>query len=182
MRAANTARTALATLLRLGLLALGLALAAGSATSTRGPAGASGPPPVQPMDPAMAVGVYKSTFGPVKIELDDQGQPGAVHGVWAYDRDGEEVLGYFFGTLDGNILRFEWEERPAPTPAPLRGQGYIVFEASGGSFYGRWWTERRDQGGEWTGDRYQGADPPPAPGPAEQAPPPAPAPTTFTRR
>jgi len=182
-------KAAMATATRLGLLALALLLAAGSAATNNNvpqggaPAGDSGPPPARPMDPVMAVGVYKTNFGPVKIELDEYGSglSNGVHGVWVYDREGLEVLGYFYGDMDGNILRFSWEERPSP--APLTGQGYLVFEQDGRSFYGKWWTQARDRVGDWSGEKYLGGDAPDGavPDPNDQRPP-EPAPTTFTRR
>ena len=90
---------------------------------------------------------------------------GAVQGVWVYQRAGQDVVGYFEGSLSGNVLQFAWQE-PAQ-PAPLVGQGYIVFDPQGQRFNGRWWTTTRDRTGEWSGWR-QGADqnpnePPPPP-------------------
>src|SRR5690242_15749492 len=68
---------------------------------------ASSPPPPQEMDAARALGLWRSTFGAVKIDADNSKggiQAGAVHGVWQYTRQGQEVIGYFFGTLRGNVL------------------------------------------------------------------------------
>jgi hypothetical protein len=118
------------------------------------------------MDPGHALGLWKSSFGPVKIEADDSRGASHVHGVWVYDRSGQEVVGYFSGALEGNVLTFTWQE-PAQ-PQDLAGSGYLVFEPSGTSFEGRWWTANRDRGGEWTGSRANLA---PAPGPDDSAPP-----------
>jgi hypothetical protein len=99
------------------------------------------------MDPARALGLWRSSFGPVKIENDlSRGQPGSgsVMGVWVYDRDGQEVIGYFAGSLRGNVLDFTWQE-PA-SPAPLQGAGYLLFDGGGTRFSGRWWTASRDRG------------------------------------
>lgn len=124
------------------------------------------PPPPQTMDPALALGLWKSSFGAVKIENDDRAGQGAVHGVWVYDRQGQEVIGYFGGRLDGNVLEFTWQE-PAADGTPLSGAGYLVFDPYGARFSGRWWTTTRDRMGEWTGWRQdqgiqpRGEEPPP---------------------
>lgn len=113
----------------------------------------SGPPPAQQMDPTRALGLWRSTFGAVKIEPDDSKgglQSGAVQGVWVYQRQGQEVVGYFAGNLNGNVLQFGWEE---PSNPPLVGQGYLVFDAQGRQYTGRWWSDRRDRVGDWNGWR-----------------------------
>jgi len=138
--------------------------AVGSATSTSnsnqhepvsGP-GSSGPPPPQQMDPVLALGLWRSTFGAVKIEPDTSkgGLPeGGVHGVWVYQRQGREVVGYFTGNLRGNVLEFRWQE---PNDPPLTGEGYLVFDAQGRQYAGRWWSDRRDRVGDWNGWRQPG--------------------------
>ena len=108
-------------------------------------------PRAQPMDGSLAAGLYRTSFGPVKIEADREGGPGRVMGVWSYERDGEPVVGFFAGRLEGNVLGFMWQE-PAD-PAPLAGRGYLVFESDGSGFFGRWWTEGEDRGGEWSGEK-----------------------------
>lgn len=115
--------------------------------------GAGGPPPPQQMDPARALGLWRSTFGAVKLEADDAHgglQVGAVHGVWTYQRQGQEIVGYFAGTLRGNVLQFRWQE---PNDPPLVGEGYLVFDQQGRQYNGRWWTDRRDRVGDWNGWR-----------------------------
>ena len=102
------------------------------------------------MDPDLAVGLWHSSFGPVKIQF-DQGSPDRVEGVWVYDRSGEEVVGVFAGGLTGNVLEFEWEE--PGDPEPLRGGGYLVFDQSGKAFDGKWWSETGDRDGAWNGWR-----------------------------
>jgi hypothetical protein len=120
------------------------------------------------MEPGKSLGLWKSSFGAVKIEDDlAKGAAGSgyVHGVWEYSRAGQDVVGYFEGNLSGNVLQFAWQE-PAQ-PAPLVGQGYIVFDPQGQRFNGRWWTTSRDRTGEWSGWRLD-ADPnrqPPPPPP-----------------
>ncbi len=68
------------------------AAAVGSATSTSssnqkplaGPGSDSSPPPPQEMEPARALGLWRSTFGAVKIEPDaSKGglEAGNVHGI-----------------------------------------------------------------------------------------------------
>jgi hypothetical protein len=109
-------------------------------------------PPPQQMDPAMALGLWKSSFGAVKVVANDAAGAGVVDGVWVYDRQGEQVVGYFTGTLRGNVLDFTWQE-PGADGVPLVGAGYIVFETYGSRFSGRWWTQARDRMGEWTGWR-----------------------------
>jgi hypothetical protein len=156
------------------------------------------PPPPQQMDPGRALGLWRSTFGAVKIEADEAkgGLPaGSVHGVWVYQRQGQEVVGYFAGQLRGNVLQFRWQE---PNNPPLTGEGYLVFDLGGRQYSGRWWSDRRDRVGDWNGWRQQGASGPmggqgnaadpygspyggatyaapprPAPAPAPAAPPPA---------
>lgn len=119
-------------------------------------------PPPQAMDTTRALGLWKSSFGAVKIEEDlSKGAAGAgfVHGVWVYQRQGQDVVGYFGGNLRGNVLEFAWQE-PAQ-PAPLVGQGYIVFDPQGQRFAGKWWTTARDRTGEWSGWRQEGQQPAP---------------------
>ena len=113
----------------------------------------SNPPPPQQMDPSRALGLWKSTFGAVKIESDESKgglQAGSVQGVWVYDRRGEEVVGYFSGSLRGNVMQFKWSE---PANPPLVGEGYIVFDPQGRQYSGRWWSERHDRVGDWNGWR-----------------------------
>jgi hypothetical protein len=169
-------------------------IASGSSNANRpadGPASSTAAPPSQPMAVEQALGLWKTSFGPVKIEKDPESGDKNLRGVWVYDRSGKEVIGYFSGPLDGNVLQFRWTEPARPTD--LVGDGYLVFDPNGQSFSGRWWTTDRARGGEWNGwrkDGGQGApDPastapegqpprdqaPPPPnqeGPAEQAPPP----------
>ena len=185
------------------------AAALGSATSTSNtgnvpPAGPQaqpigGAPPPQQMEPSRALGLWRSTFGAVKIEADDAKGglgAGAVQGVWVYQRQGQEVIGYFAGQLRGNVLQFRWQE---PNNPPLTGEGYLVFDVEGRQYNGRWWSDRRDRVGDWNGWRQQGSPQPQggmdggaapdpyaspyggatyAPGPAP-APAPAPPPRTY---
>jgi hypothetical protein len=178
--------SALGTAVRLcAVVGAAAALAAsGSSSANRPPppapqAQADAPPPQsQPMDPQRAVGLWKSSFGPVKIERDVDTGPGHLMGIWVYDRQGREVVGYFGGPISGNVMQFRWQE-PA-RPRDLVGEGYLVFDPQGQSFSGRWWTTARDRGGDWQGWRHDaraqppgpGHGPPPDQGPAEQGPPP----------
>jgi hypothetical protein len=159
-------RSVYITVARLALVGAVLLAAAASATQNQGTPVAgntTAPPPTQQMAPSATLGLWKSSFGAVKIEDDlSRGQPGsgALMGVWVYDRGGQEVIGYFAGTLNGNVLDFTWQE-PAD-PAPLQGAGYLVFEPDGSRYSGRWWTNARDRSGEWTGWRAEAqAAPPP---------------------
>lgn len=142
------------------------AAAAGSATSTSssnqkpltGPGTDSSPPPPQEMDASRALGLWRSTFGAVKIAPDaSKGglEAGSLHGVWVYQRQGKEVIGYFAGNLRGNVLQFRWEEPNDPAPA-LIGEGFLVFDVQGRQYSGRWWSDQRDRVGDWSGWR-QGA-------------------------
>jgi hypothetical protein len=135
--------------------------AAGSATSSSNdnkPAmtaqgGQQTPPPPQQMEPGRALGLWRSTFGAVKIEADNSKgglNTGAVQGVWVYQRQGQEVVGYFSGNLRGNVLDFHWQE---PNNPPLTGAGYLVFDPQGRQYSGRWWSDRRDRIGDWNGWR-----------------------------
>ena len=133
---------------------------------TTGGGDASTPPPARQMEAARAMGVWKSTFGAVKIEPDQAHgglQQGSVQGVWIYQRQGQEVVGFFSGNLRGNVLQFHWQE---PATPPLTGDGYLVFDPSGRQYSGRWWSERHDRVGDWNGWRLDAAKH----GPAQQAP------------
>lgn len=135
--------------------------AAGSATSSsnQNPGGQPSQaaqnqaPPPQQMEPTAALGLWRSTFGAVKIEADNSKgglQSGAVQGIWVYQRQGQEVVGYFAGNLRGNVLQFRWQE---PNDPPLTGEGYLVFDPQGRQYSGRWWSDRRDRVGDWNGWR-----------------------------
>ena len=113
----------------------------------------SAPPPPQQMEPARALGLWRSTFGAVKIEADNSKgglTTGAVQGVWVYQRQGQEVVGYFAGNLRGNVLDFRWNE---PNNPPLTGAGYLVFDPQGRQYTGKWWSDARDRVGPWNGWR-----------------------------
>ena len=119
-----------------------------------------GPPPPQQMEPGRVLGLWRSTFGAVKIEADNSKgglQVGAVQGVWVYQRQGQEVIGYFAGNLRGNVLQFRWQEPGAAGAPPLNGEGWLQFDTAGRQYSGRWWTDRRDRVGDWNGWR-QGGD------------------------
>ncbi|MEZ4404844.1 MAG: hypothetical protein R3B06_32955 [Kofleriaceae bacterium] len=148
---------ALATAARLSLAALAAAtlLASTSAKqNTPPPLGAwnSSPPAAQAMDPAAATGLWSTTFGAVKTDVDG---PGRIHGTWMYENQGREVYGYFGGTLDGNVLRFAWREPATPQPGEpvLTGEGWLMFDPGGGHFSGRWWSAGHDRQGDWSGSR-----------------------------
>jgi len=150
----------------------GCVAAAGSATSTSNqhrPSGdpqmnANSPPASQQMDPTRALGLWKSTFGAVKIEPDERNgglQAGNVQGAWMYQRQGREVIGLFWGSLQGNTLKFHWQEPPSgASNEPLSGEGYLVFDPAGRQYSGRWWSDHRDRVGDWNGWRADGQLPP----------------------
>src|SRR5262245_29527121 len=118
------------------------------------------PPPPQEMDPARSLGLWRSTFGAVKIEADNTRggiAAGAVQGVWVYHRRGQEVIGYFNGQLRGNVLDFRWQEPGSTDAPPLVGAGYLVFEQTGRQYSGRWWSDKRDRVGDWNGWRQANA-------------------------
>jgi hypothetical protein len=164
MSVGNVARVAL-------VLVAGIA-AAGSATSssnnppppqqTRMGAGnqqVGQPPPPQNMEAASALGLWQTNFGAVKIEADNSKggiAAGAVQGVWVYQRQGAEVIGYFAGNLRGNVLQFRWQE---PNNPPLMGEGFLVFDTQGRQYNGRWWSDRRDRVGDWNGWRKPQSQP-----------------------
>jgi hypothetical protein len=140
--------------------------AAGSATSNSNPPAVQpqgqnmSPPPPQEMEAARALGLWRSTFGAVKIEADNSRGgigAGAVQGIWVYQRRGQEVIGYFNGTLRGNVLDFRWQEPGGPDAPPLVGAGYLVFEQTGRQYSGRWWSDKRDRVGDWNGWRQASA-------------------------
>lgn len=136
--------------------------AAGSATSKSssnqdpsftGSGSQESPPPPQQMEAVRALGLWRSTFGAVKIEPDNSKgglDAGSLHGIWVYQRQGQEVIGYFSGNLRGNVLQFRWQE---PSDPPLTGEGFLVFDVQGRQYSGRWWSGKRDRVGEWNGWR-----------------------------
>ncbi len=142
------------------IFATALFAIAGSATSSQNatmggqPAtvGASNPPPPVAMEPARSLGLWKSSFGAVKIEEDPRAPAGQgyLQGIWVYQKNGQDVIGSFGGQLRGNVFQFQWTEPGQPT---LTGAGYLSFNPSGQSFSGRWWTEKRDRVGDWSGWR-----------------------------
>ena len=145
----------LGTLSRLALLALAaLALTAASATKPPTYALANGgpkpqTPPPQAMDPRAPLGLWNTNFGAVKIEADG----GGLHGAWSYDRDNQQVVGYFGGALEGNLLRLTWREPAQPVAGvpQLSGAGWLAFDPSGTSFAGKWWSDDGQRKGDWTG-------------------------------
>ena len=74
-------------------------------------------------------------------------------GVWIYQRGGQEVIGFFTGTLRGNILEFNWHD-PA-VPRDLTGSGYAVFNPAGMSFTGKLWTSDGTRTYDWNAWREQ---------------------------
>ena len=152
--------------LRVALLGTACLAAVGSATSNQNspapppqygaPTAANNQaPPPQQMEPGRALGLWRSNFGAVKLEADNSRgglATGAVQGIWVYQRQGQEVVGYFSGNLRGNVLQFHWQE---PNNPPLTGEGFLAFEQTGRQYSGRWWTDRRDRNGDWNGWREQ---------------------------
>jgi len=105
------------------------------------------------MEASRALGLWRSTFGAVKIEADNSKgglDSGSLQGIWVYQRQGQEVVGYFAGNLRGNVLQFRWEE---PSDPPLTGEGFLVFDVQGRQYSGRWWSDKRDRVGDWSGWR-----------------------------
>jgi len=143
---------------RVALVAASCLAAIGSASSNSNTAAdpqaaQQSPPQPTQMDAHSALGLWRSTFGAVKIDADNAHgglTSGAVHGVWEYSRQGQDVIGYFYGTLQGNVLRFKWQE---PANPPLTGEGFLVFEQSGAQYHGRWWSDAKDRVGDWNGWR-----------------------------
>lgn len=152
--------------------AAALAAAASSGSNQQPPAGpVSGgggfaAPAPRHMEPGTELGLWRSSFGPVKIEVDPRGSQDQVQGAWRYMRGAQEVIGIFWGSMRGNVLEFEWQE--PGQGAPLEGRGYLVFAPGGDGFQGKWWTASRDRSGDWNGWRDDAAA---SGGPAEQAPP-----------
>jgi hypothetical protein len=136
--------------------AVGSATSNSSAPAQQPQTAQTSPPPAQDMEAGRALGLWRSTFGAVKIEADNSKggiQSGAVQGVWQYQRQGQDVVGYFFGTLKGNVLQFRWQE---PANPPLTGEGFLVFEQTGRQYSGRWWSDKHDRVGDWNGWRQAG--------------------------
>ncbi len=146
------------------------AIASSSSSSNTAPANFGGepgsvatpkPPASQAMDPSVAHGLWKSNFGAVKLVPNLAAGSDVLEGVWLYDREGQEVIGYFSGRAEGNVFSFTWQE--PSNAAPLEGAGFLVFDPEGQSFTGQWWTGNRDRGGDWNGWREQIASQPAAP-------------------
>lgn len=144
-------------LLSWAFLVLGLAVPGAACTVNQAPPPATArlPPPASPppplaMSPSQALGLWQSSFGAVKIEM-DSGQPDRLMGIWLYDRTGQEVIGFFTGPLRGNVLEFTWHE--PSQPRDLVGAGFLVFEPDGSRFTGTWWTGDQSRTGDWTGWR-----------------------------
>jgi hypothetical protein len=139
----------------LAVAGIALAAAASAKQQTAPPAqNPQGPPPVA-MDPQAAVGLWRSNFGPVKIEFDTAG--GAredVQGAWSYMRGDQTVTGVFWGRLRGNVLDFKWNE--PGVNGPLEGEGYIQFTPDGLRFDGQWWTLDQSRKGGFNATRHQG--------------------------
>jgi hypothetical protein len=149
-------------LARIAAVLAACAAAAGSASSRSSSsgseqnpslAGQTSAPPPQQMEPNLALGLWRSTFGAVKIEADNSHgglEAGSVQGIWVYERQGQEIVGYFAGNLRGNVLSFRWQE---PNNPPLTGEGFLVFDVQGRQYSGRWWSDKRDRVGDWNGWR-----------------------------
>lgn len=131
----------------------------GSMMPQYGQAQGGGPPAPQQMEPGRVLGLWRSTFGAVKIEADNTKggiASGSIQGVWVYQRQGAEVIGYFAGNLRGNVMQFRWQEPGAQGSPPLNGEGWLQFDTAGRQYSGRWWTDRRDRVGDWNGWRQPG--------------------------
>jgi hypothetical protein len=154
----------------IGAAALAATASSGSkkappSTPGGGGAGFAAPAP-RHMEAGTEQGLWRSSFGPVKIEVDPRGAgPTDVQGAWRYMRGADEVIGLFWGSLRGNVLEFEWQE--PGQGASLGGRGYLVFDPSGDRFQGKWWTTAQDRSGDWNGWRDAAGNG----GPAEPAPP-----------
>ena len=134
------------------------------------------PTPIS-MAGSLAMGLWSSNFGAVKIEPDPTGGEGATMGVWLYERGGQEVIGYFAGKLRGNVLEFNWHEYGQPSD--LTGAGYISFQSDGKGFAGRWWSHDRRRNGLFSGERDEVTAAPPG-APAGQPDPTPPSPDDET--
>jgi hypothetical protein len=148
------------------IAAAGSATSSSSSGSDRALGAGQSPPPPQQMEAARALGLWRSTFGAVKIEADSSRgglEAGNVQGVWVYQRQGQEVIGYFSGNLRGNVLSFRWQE---PNEPPLTGEGFLVFDVQGRQYAGRWWSDKRDRVGDWNGWRAPAGQAPPYAGAA----------------
>jgi hypothetical protein len=87
------------------------------------------------MEPATALGTWRSSWGELVLEQRPQG---TIAGRWSYTRAGQQHTGALEGRLDGNVLRFAWSSS-TPTTA-LGGEGWIVFDPREPRFRGEWWT------------------------------------------
>lgn len=105
------------------------------------------------MERSLALGLWHSNFGAVKLERDSSGDENAVMGAWLYERGGQEIIGYFSGKMRGNVLEFTWHESAQPND--LTGRGFISFDPNGIRFSGRWWSYDQRRGGQFRGWRDQ---------------------------
>ncbi|HJZ84774.1 MAG TPA: hypothetical protein VKN99_06355 [Polyangia bacterium] len=124
----------------------------------------SGPKP-RPLPPGLSFdGRWDSNFH--EMSLHQQGTK--VWGTVNY-RDGA-----LEGTLDGDVLRFQWHQRENRQ----HGRGYLQMSADGQHLEGRWgYDTSDDDGGRWWADRAEGAPTPTETEPRETVTP-APAPAS----
>src|SRR4051812_2972345 len=104
MKAGNVARVVVVLAACVATVGSGTSSSNSATEPQFGNTSSNSPPPASQMEPGRALGLWRSTFGAVKIEADSSKgglQTGAVQGVWVYQRRGQEVVGYFSGTLRG---------------------------------------------------------------------------------
>lgn len=78
---------------------------------------------------------------------------GEVTGTFSYKSGGT-----LKGSLDGNVLYFDWIQPGDFEVArrEVRGRGYLVLSSNGKTFSGEWgYGEKRTGGGSWSGERIQ---------------------------
>lgn len=100
-------------------------------------------------------GVWDSNFGQVKFQRTEK--PGFYRGVWMFEREGEQVIGYFEGELTGKQFWFRWHQ-PGEDGQDRVGSGRIFFNEVGNRFDGTWATEDGGQNGNWNGSRVPSVD------------------------
>lgn len=134
--------------------------------ATEPPAPPRTPPAPRVLNPRLALGWWRTELGSLRIapRAGDHGK--RVAGAWRFQDGPWADIGLLCGELEGNVLRFRWQEPAAKEPSA--GEGYLVFERDGAGFTGSAWSASGNRGGQWTGrrDDATGSPEPPALRPA----------------
>ena len=92
-------------------------------------------------------GTWKSNFGLMTLTQDGS----QVTGSYSHDS------GKIEGTLEGNVLRGSWSERPSYKPPKDAGDFEFTFSEDGRKFSGTWryGSQKQSWDGKWNGEKQQ---------------------------